>query len=267
MNIPKYTEQYRKELELKNYSVNSIKSYVSLVKLFLIAFDTAYTEPKKIPTEIIKAYLRESTSVSVLRQNIGAIKRFYQYVVKQPLKFKYIEYPRQESKLPRIINHEDIALRISQVVNLKHKAILSLAYCCGLRVSEVINLKISDINGKDRIILISQAKGKKDRYVPVSENVLGILRDYFKAFKPIDYLFNGQFSKQYSIKSCQQIFKKHIDTNHSFHHLRHSSFTTMLENGTDLRVIQTIAGHSNPNTTAIYTHISPKFLATVNTPI
>lgn len=266
MNIPKYVDEYRKELELKNYSHNSIKSYLSIVRVFLSSFEPSYSEPKKIPLHIIKEYLRESSSVSMLRQNIGAIKRFYQYVVKQPLKFRYIEYPRAENKLPRIINHEEIVSKIQRVDNLKHKAILSVAYCCGLRVSEVVNLKIEDIDGKQRTILISQAKGNKDRYVPVSENVLGILREYYKQYRPKEHLFNGTYGK-YSVKSCQQIFKKYINGKNSFHHLRHSSFTTMLENGTDIRIIQTIAGHSSPNTTVIYTHVSQKFLSSVQLPI
>lgn len=267
MNIPKYIDEYRKELEFKNYSQNSIKSYTCLLYRFLKAFESSYSEPKKIPTRVIKSYLRASTSVSTLKQSISAIKRFYQYVVKQPVKFRYIEYPRKNNKLPRVINHQELVEKINLVKNLKHKAILSLAYCSGLRVSEVVNLKVEHIDGKQKIILISQAKGNKDRYVPISDNVLSLLRDYYKEFRPQNYLFNGQFSDRYSIKSCQQIFKKYIDKKHSFHHLRHSSFTTMLENGTDLRVIQTVAGHNNPNTTAIYTHVSPKFLSQVNTPI
>lgn len=267
MNIPKHLGEYRKELELKNYSPNTIKSYISLVGLFLAAFDGLFTEPKKIPVSVIKEYLKESSSISVLKQNIGAIKRFYQYIVNQPLKFRHIEYPRKQRKLPRVINHEDLLAKINSITNLKHKAILSLAYCCGLRVSEVVNLKISDIDGKQRIILISQAKGNKDRYVPVSENILATLREYFKEYRPKEYLFNGQFTAKYSVTSCQQIFKKYIDTRHSFHHLRHSSFTTMLEKGVDLRVIQTVAGHRSPNTTAIYTHVSHKFLQSIQTPI
>ena len=267
MNIPRYITEYRKELELKNYSKNTIKSYISLVRLFLAAFDGTFTEPKKIPVSVIKQYLRESSSISVLKQNIGAIKRFYRYVVNQPLKFKGVEYPRKQRKLPRVINHDELLKKINAIPNLKHKAILSLAYCCGLRVSEVVNLKISDIDGKQRIILILQAKGKKDRMVPVSENVLVTLREYFKEYRPKEYLFNGQFTTKYSVTSCQQIFKKYIDKKHSFHHLRHSAFTTMLEKGVDLRVIQTVAGHRSPNTTAIYTHVSSKFLQSIQTPI
>lgn len=267
MEIPKHLDKYRNELELKNYSSNTVRCYIGLVKLFLQHFNNSYTEPKKIPIESIKLYLKSSNSVVSLKQNIGAIKKFYQYVVKQPLKFKYIEYPRSTKTLPRVIDHEGLVSKLNSIENLKHRSILSLAYCCGLRVSEVVNLKISDIDGKNRTIIISQAKGNKDRYVPVSDMVLGLLREYFVTYKPKEYLFNGQNSLKYSIKSCQQIFKKYVSNQYSFHHLRHSAFTAMLEKGTDIRVIQTVAGHSSPNTTAIYCHVSRKFLQTINTPI
>ena len=267
MNIPKYVAEYRNELELKNYSFNTIKNYTSIVESFLVYFDGSFSDPKKIPTDSIKLYIKESKSVSVLKQRIGAIKKFYQFVVRQPLKFKYIEYPRKQKLIPRVINHEDIVSKLNRIKNLKHKAILSLAYCCGLRVSEVVNLKIEHINGRERVILVSQSKGNKDRYVPVSDGVLSVLRAYFGEVRPKVYLFNGVNSLKYSVASCQKLFKKYIDVKHSFHHLRHSSLTTMLENGTDLRVLQTIAGHSSPSTTAIYTHVSHKFLQQVNTPI
>jgi site-specific recombinase XerD len=259
-----HTEMFISELQLKNYSQQTVKNYKCAVLNFLSAFNIP---PKSISQNQIKAYLKESSSVSDLKNKISALKFFYKKIIKQPLKFRYIEYPRGEKKLPKVINHNDLVTKIRNISNLKHKAILSLAYCCGLRVSEIINIKLEHIDGKQRIILIAQAKGNKDRYVPVSENVLMLLRDYFKEYRPKVFLFNGQFSDQYSIKSCQQIFKKYIDKKHSFHHLRHSAFTTMLESGVDLRVIQTVAGHTSPKTTAIYTHVSQKFLASIQTPI
>jgi site-specific recombinase XerD len=117
------------------------------------------------------------------------------------------------------------------------------------------------------LIHIKNAKGRKDRIVPLSPNVLNLLRDYFIQYKPKEYLFNGQNSKQYSIGSCQAIYKKYIDTTGHIHTLRHSCFTNLLENGTDLRVIQKIAGHSNVKTTEIYTHVSTQVLSKVSLPI
>lgn len=175
--------------------------------------------------------------------------------------------PKNEKNLPRVIDTDFIKNRLSKIENLKHKAILTLTYSVGLRVSEIVNLKILDIDSKRMLISINQAKGKKDRIVPLSENVLKLLREYFIEFKPKDFLFNGQDGGRYSIKSCENIYKKYIDNKTSIHTLRHSCFTSLLENGTDLRVIQKIAGHSSIKTTQIYTHVSANILNKVNLPI
>ena len=160
-----------------------------------------------------------------------------------------------------------ILSKLEQIDNIKHKAILTLTYSVGLRVSEITNLKIEDVDSKRMIIHIKNAKGRKDRIVPLSQKVLNLLRDYFKEFKPKEYLFNGQTDNQYSIRSCQEIYKKYIDQSGHIHQLRHSCFTNLLENGTDLRIIQKIAGHSNVKTTEIYTHVSNQMLSKVNLPV
>jgi site-specific recombinase XerD len=134
-------------------------------------------------------------------------------------------------------------------------------------VSEIVNLKIKDIDSKRMLIHIKNAKGRKDRIVPLSEKVLILLREYFMQYKPKEYLFNGQNSTQYSIGSCQEIYKKYIDATGHIHTLRHSCFTNLLENNTDIRIIQKIAGHSNVKTTEIYTHVSNQILSKVNLPI
>lgn len=175
--------------------------------------------------------------------------------------------PKSEKKLPRVIDKDFIIQKLSQIQNLKHKSILSLAFSVGLRVSEVVNLKIEDIDSKRMIIYIKNAKGRKDRIVPLSQNVFELLENYIAKYIPKEYLFNGQFSIRYSVGSCQKIFKKYIDENSHFHILRHSAFTSLLESGTDLRVIQKIAGHSSSKTTEIYTHVSTKFLNEIRLPL
>jgi site-specific recombinase XerD len=136
-----------------------------------------------------------------------------------------------------------------------------------MRVSEVCNLLISDIDSKRMIITIRQSKGKKDRIVALTPKVLEILRTYFKAYKPNLYLFNGQFEPQYSHRSCNQIVKKYIGSDCHFHQLRHSNATALLEAGTDLRIIQKHLGHASSKTTEIYTHVSTNILQNVNYPI
>ena len=148
---------------------------------------------------------------------ISALKLFYTKTIKQPLKFKHIEYPRSEKKLPQIIEKEYLLDQIAKIQNKKHKAIISLAYSTGMRVSEVCNLLISDIDSKRMIITIRQSKGRKDRIVALSEKILEILREYFKEYKPKEYLFNGQFELKYSHRSCNQIVKQYLGKEYHFH--------------------------------------------------
>lgn len=267
MNIPKYAHLFRKELELKNYSANTIKNYVFQVEIFLKAQENIFTEPAKINETTIKNWLLQFKTRNSMCHSISALKLFYKTVIKQPLKFKYIEYPRSEKKLPQVIDKDFLLDKISNIKNLKHKAIISLAFSVGLRVSEVVNLKLADIDSKRMLITVRQAKGKKDRIVPLSSTILQLLRAYFKQYQPKEYLFNGQFSNEYSARSCNLIVKKYLGNNYHFHTLRHSCFTTLLESGTDLRVIQVIAGHKSSKTTELYTHVSNHNLSRVTLPI
>ena len=136
-----------------------------------------------------------------------------------------------------------------------------------MRVSEIVNLRIEDIDSKRMIIEIKNGKGKKDRIVPLSQNILELLRKYYREYNPIEYLFNGQNSPRYSSNSCNKIVKKYLGDKYHMHQLRHSCFTNLLENGTDLRIIQKIAGHSSVKTTEIYTHVSNQILSKVNLPL
>lgn len=207
------------------------------------------------------------TSVSQQNQIISSIKFLYRFVLNKKYDKVKFDRPRSEKKLPQIIDFEELKSSIEKIKNLKHKAIISFGYSVGLRVSEVINLKIKDIDSKRMIIHIKNGKGHKDRIVPLSKNILELLRCYYKEFKPINYLFNGQKSLQYSSSSCNQIVKKYISPNFHFHLLRHSCFTHLIENGTDCRVIQKIAGHSNIKTTEVYMQVSNNVLSKVKLPI
>ena len=149
---------------------------------------------------------------------------------------------------------------------------LSLIYSCGLRRSELLNLKPNDIDSNRRVIIIRQAKGKKDRIAPLSEKILAMLREYYKAYKPATWLFEGQeIGNQYSEKSLESVLKQalakcKITKPVSLHWLRHSYATHLLENGTDLRFIQEILGHKSSKTTEIYTHVSTKSLQKIKSP-
>jgi len=207
------------------------------------------------------------TSTSQQNQIINAIRFLYKFGLNKKYDKVSFKRPKKEKKLLQVIDSNFIKSQLDKIKNLKHKAILTLTYSVGLRVSEITNLKIDDIDSKRMLIHLKNTKGKKDRIVPLSQTVLELLRNYYKKFKPSVYLFNGQNSNQYSIKSCQLLYKKYIDQNSSIHTLRHSCFTNLLENGTDLKLIQKIAGHNNVKTTEIYTHVSNQLLNKVILPI
>lgn len=266
MNIRKYQTDFSRDLAIKYNSPNTRNTYFALVKKFLEHFREE-VEPKAINNSKIKDYLLGFQTLNTRKQNLCAIRAFYELTVNMPEKVKRIPYPKKQKKLPRVIDRTKLLQKITRIKNLKHKAIISLGFSVGLRVSEVINLQISDIDSTRMLILVRNAKGGKDRYVPLSEKILLLLREYFKYFHPKKFLFNGQNNSQYTPSSCNAIVKKHLGSDCHFHLLRHSCFTAMLEAGTDIRIIQKIAGHNSSKTTEVYTHVSKQFLSGVPTPI
>jgi len=175
-------------------------------------------------------------------------------------------------RLPAVLSEEEVISILRQIINLKHKCIIYLIYSGGLRLSEVVHLKISDIDSHRKVITINGAKGKKDRISLLSDAVLALLREYYKQYKPKEWLFEGQKGGKYSPKSVQKIFqaaciKSGIKKHATIHTLRHSFATHLLEHGTDLRYIQELLGHKNSKTTEIYTHITKKGWDKIESPI
>lgn len=254
------------KLNYFNYSPSTIKTYLHYIKLFLAAQDKS---PAHLSTSDFQNYLDGYIFTSISQQNqlINAVRFLYKIVLQKESNKLLFKRPRCARNLPKVIDQETIKTKLQSIKNIKHKAILSVAFSDGLRVSEVLNLKPSDIDSARMLITIKRGKGKKDRMVPLSPTVLGLLREYYSAYKPKEFLFEGQTGGRYSPTSCNQLFKKHIDTNGHFHLLRHSAFTSMLENGTDLRVIQQIAGHTSSKTTEIYTHVSNLLIQSAALPI
>lgn len=266
MKKTNYYEICKQKLKYLNYSERTINMYLNYIQKFLMNINV---EPSRLTSKDFQYYLDNYKFSSVSQQNqvINAIRFLYKFGLNKKYDKVSFKRPKSEKKLPQVIDKNFIIDKLSKIENIKHKSILTLTYSVGLRVSEIVNLKIEDIDSKRMIIHIKNAKGRKDRIVPLSQNVLELLRDYFKQYRPNEYLFNGQTSPQYSIKSCQNIFKKYIDNDSHIHILRHSCFTNLLESGTDLMVIQKIAGHSSVKTTQIYTHVSNQLLSKVNLPI
>lgn len=262
----KFLKIYIEKLKYFNYSAHTIRDYSHYFEKFLTNVNKY---PAHLTAKDFENYLLNYSFSSVSQQNqiINALKFGYEKVLNKKYNKVDFERPRKQKSLPQVIDKNYLLSQISKIKNLKHKAVISLAYSVGLRVSEVCNLKIEDIDSKRMIINIVQAKGKKDRVVPLSPNILNLLREYYRQHKPKEYLFNGQNSLKYSHISCNKIVKKYIGEQYHFHQLRHSSFTSLLEAGTDLRIIQKIAGHQSSRTTEIYTHVSTQTLSKVNLPI
>jgi len=265
----KKTDYYKiceQKLKYLNYSDRTVNCYLSYIKQFL---DRIEVPPTRLGSQDFQSYLDnyKFTSVSQQNQVINSIRFLYKDVLNKKYDKVSFKRPRSEKKLPQVIDSAFILSQLSQIENLKHKAILSITYSVGLRVSEVVSLKIEDVDSKRMIIHIKNAKGRKDRIVPLSEAVLKLLRKYYLEYKPKEYLFNGQNSLRYSISSCQQIFKKYIDSKSHIHILRHSCFTNLIENNTDIKIVQKLAGHSNIKTTEIYCHVSNDLLKKINLPL
>jgi len=255
----KFLKIYIQKLKYFNYSSKTVGMYSHYFEKFL---QTINKYPQHLTSKDFSKYLvnYQYSSVSQQNQIINAIKFGYEKVLNK--KYNKIDFkrPRKEKVLPKIIDKNYILEIINNIYNLKHKAIISLGYSVGLRVSEVINLKINDIDSKRMIITIRQSKGRNDRIVPLTENLLNLLREYYKKYKPKEYLFNGQNSLKYSYTSCNKIVKKYLGNQYHFHLLRHSCFTNLTEQGVDIHAIQKLAGHKSSKTTEIYTQVSTNVL-------
>lgn len=274
MNISEHSGQLRRMMLFKNYCENSIKNYCSCFEKFLGYFERAgVTHPDRITANQIVDYLLLYTEVNSRRNNHSAIKLYYDLVSRNGYeKFKHIEYARKERKLPIPLDAVEIQALIDVCDNLKHKCILVLMYATGLRISEVINLKLCDIDRKRMVIYIKQAKGKKDRTVPMHADLLLLIEKYYRAYTPSTYLFNGQLKEQYTAKSIQcwikvlgakAGIKKEIHP----HLLRHSFGTNMVEQGVDMSIIQKMLGHSSIKTTHLYAQISTSVINRVPSPL
>lgn len=256
-------EDYLLKLELKRYANATIRTYVGFFELFINHYKDK--ELHAIDENDIRAYLQlliqENKSNSYLNQVINAIKFYYEVVKDMPHRYYDIERPRKEHKLPNVLSKATILAMIAHTSNLKHMCILQLLYSAGLRKSELLNLKVKDIDSARMLIKVKNAKGKKDRLTLLSENVLRNLRLYYLEYKPKEYLFEGRKGGQYSPESVLRVVKlaghkAGIRQVVSPHVLRHSFATHLLEDGVDLRQIQVLLGHNSSKTTEIYTHVA-----------
>lgn len=265
----------KKKLVLMGYSNNTQKIYLHFLRLFSIHFKIENLQ--NIPKEKIESYIydlikTENISSSAQSQFINAIKFYYEKVLEKPKTVYNLPRPKRPKILPKVMSKNEVKKILNSCKNLKHHCILMLIYSAGLRRSELINLKIADIDSERMVINIIGAKGKKDRISLLSINVLSLLRKYYKEYQPQEYLFEGAKGGKYSPTSIAKIFKKTaikagIKKNVTPHILQHSFATHLLEQGTDLRYIQELLGHSSSKTTEIYTHITSEAIRNIKSPL
>ncbi len=267
-------KEYLQKLELKRYANNIIRTYVTCFERFINHYKTM--ELNTLDENDIREYLsylhKKQLSNSYINQSVNAIKFYYEIVHNMPNRFYEIERPIKEHKLPKVISKEEVLSIIKNTNNIKHRCIVSLLYSAGLRRSELLNLKIGDIDSNRMVIRVEGAKGNIDRLTLLSETVLKDLRKYFVEWKPKNYLFEGPKGEQYSSTSVKSIVanaarKARIVKVITPHMLRHSFATHLLENGTDLRYIQLLLGHSSTKTTEIYTHVAVNTFIKVKNPL
>ncbi len=277
-DIPNYRTcpvDYRNKLIELRYSANTSRIYPAMFEEFLNYHHK--TELREIDDRMITAFLQylvmeRKVSPSYQNQAINAIKFYYEKMLGLPRKVYRLDRPRMEKKLPLVLNEEEITRVIMLTKNIKHKAIIMITYSSGLRLGEVIDLKIVDIDSKRMQVFVRQAKGKKDRYTLLSKKALPVLRSYLKEHGPKEWLFEGVGGGQYSRSSVESVVadayqRAGITKAVTVHTLRHCFGTHLLENGTDLRYIQALMGHSSSKTTEIYTHITTKGFNQIENPL
>lgn len=268
-------EKFKQWMRSKRYSESTITTYSEALKSFLV-FYREKAVADIINDDVIvynnEYILKNNLSASYQNQTVNAIKLFFQTIRETKMLVDKIHRPKRAKSLPNVLSKEEVKLILNAHSNIKHKTMLSLIYSCGLRCGELLALKPVNIDSKRNIILLKNAKGKKDRIVPLSPLILEMLREYFKLYKPKTYLFEGQnIGMQYDARSLQLILKQALQKAGiikpvTLHWLRHSYATHLLESGTDLRYIQELLGHNSSKTTEIYTHVSTKSIQQIKSP-
>jgi integrase/recombinase XerD len=273
--VIKNAENFKLYLRSRKYSESTIKTYTESLITFLKYF--SYKTVSEITNDDIIHFNNDyiwaqKLSASYQNQIVNAIKLFFSKLVNIKLNIDLVHRPKRYNPLPKVLSAEDVTQLINVLDNVKHKCMLSLIYSAGLRRSELLNIRIHDIDSNRMQLSIKKAKGGKDRVVPLSETILQLLREYYKTYTPKDYLFEGQSGDQYNERSLALVLKKacvlaKINKPVNLHMLRHSYATHLLEGGTDLRYIQELLGHKSSRTTEIYTHVSQKSLSKIVSPL
>jgi integrase/recombinase XerD len=273
-NFANYIDKMVEGMRFENFSPRTIQGYTGAIKVFLALYkniDLASVSNDELRQFILKQVDNKQKSRAYQNQLINGLKHFYRYNFMRDFEPEDLPRPKTSQMLPKVLSKEDVRKLFIATPNLKHRTILCMIYSAGLRISEALNLKVRDIDSERMVIIIHQAKGRKDRVVGLSKNILEMLREYYKTYKPTEYLFEGASGTMYSSRSIQAVFraalaKSRIGKPATVHTLRHSFATHLHESGTDLRFIQELLGHSSAKTTQIYTHISTRSIEKIQSP-
>lgn len=274
---PEIKEEIRRFIHVlgsRGYAQNTRATYQNMIEVLFGYFGNK--KPEEITNDDINEFLNEMNvgrgySASYLRQMVGAIKLFYDKRKGVQLNIAKLDLPKKRRQLPKVLSLEEIGMILDNLKNLKHRTMISLQYGCGLRVGELLNLKVEHIDKDRHTLMVLNGKGRVDRRVKVSDSLLDLLRDYYRAYRPDGYLFEGQNGGRYSDSSVNKLLqnaarnvgiRRHV----SSHMLRHSYATHLLEGGVDLRYIQELLGHKSSKTTEIYTYVSTKKLESLPSP-
>ncbi|MFS4455820.1 tyrosine-type recombinase/integrase [Maribacter sp. 2304DJ31-5] len=266
---------FEKQLILKKYSPSTIRIYLAEFHHLLLLLNNHSVQdlnPKRLKDYFLYCISVEKMGERKINGKINAIKFYFEQVLHRPKMFFDIPRPKKPLTLPKMLSKNEVKKIFRATKNLKHLIALQLSYGMGLRVSEVINLKVGDIDSKRMMVHVRAAKGKKDRYVPLPTSILPELRSYYQKYRPQDYLLEGRYGGPYAKSSVQQVFKKAmnkagIQKRIGIHGLRHSYATHLLESGADMRFIQELLGHNSIKTTQMYTKITPRSLSKIQSPL
>jgi len=272
MNKDELLDEVRDELNVRNYSPKTVKNYLWCLKDYFSLRHDDFRNPDR---EHIKKYLlakqEKGYSPQTINLHLNAI-RFYYYKVAKSYKKIDLQFAKRSKKLPVVLSRKEIARLIKTIVNRKHKLLISLAYGAGLRISEVVNLRVMDVQIYELTLHVKEAKGKKDRITLISEKLCDELRWQMHTKKAGDYVFESQRGGKLTTRTAAKVFdnamaKAGIIKPATFHSLRHSFATHLLENGTDLRYVQSLLGHSNIKTTQLYTAVTNPMLRQIKSPL
>ncbi len=275
MNKKDLISKYEAKLILKNYSIRTVQVYISGLSIFINYVQE--NQVKEVTAKVLENFFKYASKevgygYSMMKQLLASVKFLYHEVLQRDIDFDFNIKMKKPSTIPEVLSVEEVQRFLSSFKNIKHKSIFTLCYSAGLRLGEILNLTIADIDSDRMQIRVSKAKGKKDRYTMLAPNVLELLREYVKVYQPKEYLFEGQKGGKYSSASIQNLMRKHrklanIKKKATPHTLRHSFATHLLDSGTDIRFIQELLGHQHISTTQIYTHVSTRSMKDVKSPI